>query len=245
MTKEEALNKVRNWTFTDEKDLEVLQTLIPELKESEDERIRKALLGHLKECRNQCRSEVMLGEYAKWIAYLEKQKEQKPTEQIGCTFTSYDMAKTFVEGQGYVITNPEKFGLCKPAEWSEEEERLLNIIIDILDKEEHSGHLMHNDLKACVKLLKSLRFQPHWKPSEQERGALSTAIRVLTEERNFPRAAGYLQAILDAFDGKESRKDWKPSKEQMQALEHYMTSLICTNNKEVLFGLYSDLKKLI
>lgn len=52
------------------------EEIFPELKESEDERIRKSLIGHLKECRNNTRSEVMLGEYAKWIAWLEKQGEQ-------------------------------------------------------------------------------------------------------------------------------------------------------------------------
>lgn len=50
--------------------------------------------------------------------------------------------------------------------WSEEDERLFNIIIDILDREEHNGHLMRNDLKACIKLLKSLRPQPKQEWSE-------------------------------------------------------------------------------
>lgn len=59
-----------------------------------------------------------------------------------------------------------------------------------------------------------------WKLSEQEKGALSTAIYVLTEERSFPKAAAQLQNILNAFEGKGSRKDWKPSKEQLAALEH-------------------------
>jgi GNAT superfamily N-acetyltransferase len=30
------------------------------------------------------------------------------------------MAKTFTEGQNYVVAHPEKFGLYKPAEWSED-----------------------------------------------------------------------------------------------------------------------------
>ena len=50
---------------------------------------------------------------------------------------------------------------------------------------------------------KSVAFsQSHWKPSEQEKGAIRTAIHVLTEERNFPKAAAQLQNILDAFEGK-------------------------------------------
>ncbi len=59
-----------------------------------------------------------------------------------------------------------------------------------------------------------------WKPSELEKGAIRTAIHILIEERAFPKAAAQLQNILNAFEGKESRKDWKPSKEQLAALEH-------------------------
>ena len=45
-----------------------------------------------------------------------------------------------------------------------------------------------------------------WKPSEQEKIALRTAICILTEE-NCPKTVANLQAILDVFDDKESRKD--------------------------------------
>ena len=61
---------------------------------------------------------------------------------------------------------PERFVLEPKQEWSEEDERLLNIIIDILDKEEHNGHLSHEDLISSVKLIKSLR--PSWKPSGEQ-----------------------------------------------------------------------------
>ena len=49
------------------------------------------------------------------------------------------------------------------------------------------------------------------------------------------------------FEWIKSLKDrytWKPSDEQMRTLEHYMHTLICNEHKEVLFGLYADLKKL-
>lgn len=63
---------------------------------------------------------------------IEKQKEQKPSvKQLGGTFNSYDMAKTFAEGQYYVMEHPERFGLCKkPAEWGEEDEKILNSILN-------------------------------------------------------------------------------------------------------------------
>lgn len=95
---------------------------------------------------------------------------------------------------------PERFNLQPKQEWSKEDERLLNVIIDILDKEEHNGHLMRGDLKACIKLLKSLRPQHityaldaplgydkdmnpiyppinHWKPTERQIAALEWQIK--------------------------------------------------------------------
>lgn len=87
--------------------------------------------------------------------------------------------------------------------------------------------------------------RPHWKPSEQEKGALRTAIHILTEERSFPKAAGHLQAILDAFEGKESRKDWKPSEEQMEALDEYIWAKYPNTEKysKAVLSLRDDLKK--
>ena len=55
-------------------------------------------------------------------------------------------------------------------------------------------------------------------------------------------------AINDDENWLESLKErytWKPSEEQMNTLEYYMHTLICNEHKEVLFGLYADLKKLM
>lgn len=51
--------------------------------------------------------------------------------------------------------------------------------------------------------------------------------------------------IADWFESLKERYTWKPSKEQMNTLEYYMHTLICNEHKEVLFGLYADLKKLM
>jgi len=40
------------------------------------------------------------------------------------------------------------------------------------------------------------------------------------------------------------QKQWKPSDEQINTLEYYMHTLVCNEHKEILFGLYTDLKKL-
>jgi len=222
----------------------------PELRESEDEKIRRVIglaltdvpeerftsLGTtLKDCLAYLEKQNHDGK--KWItpaklnrletlryeagykagfnvgvhSEAEKQKEQKPAEQLGGTFTSYDMAKTFTEGQNYVIAHPKKFGLCKPAEWSEdtirrgirevgltqhqidwlkknvcpqpkqewseENEKMLEIVIanyeymfDKLRKGDDSDGIADHIL--IMDWLKSLRPQPHWKPSEEQMDAL-------------------------------------------------------------------------
>lgn len=52
---------------------EIAELIFPELRESEDERIRKEIISALKFANDG-------GVYDKHIAYLEKQKEQKPVE---------------------------------------------------------------------------------------------------------------------------------------------------------------------
>ncbi len=79
MTREEAIEKVREMKLSPGKDAELiiaLHTLIPELRESEDERIRKAIVGLIEELQ---RSDKYFAgvELADMLAYLEKQKEHQ------------------------------------------------------------------------------------------------------------------------------------------------------------------------
>ena len=94
--------------------------------------------------------------------------KQKPAEQLGGTFTSYDMAKTFTEGQNYVIAHSEKFGLCKSAEWSEEDEKKLSAVLFSISRFGGEEHLKAKGYKYAEisNWLKSLHPQPHWKPNE-------------------------------------------------------------------------------
>jgi len=367
MTREEAINEIRTWAIPSEKGREVLETLIPELAESEDERIRKCIGMALTDVDEQ-RFKDFGTTLKNCLAYLEKQKEQKPVEciefdnefekqvshllasvlngeweynegfvkhaaqsllgyanheleldgkallytadksyQIGfrdgvasvkpaewsksdkdvlmdaiCATDKLgnnevynknnpNLANAFRVAKDWLKNLPKRFNLQPKQEWSEEDEKDVAHIIRILDDCYAYGKhdLSKTDHENLVGTLKSLRLQPKlewseedehrrdgviqwlreyqakfnlkydslsiesieslidwlksirpsWKPSEQEKGALRTAIYVLTEERNFPKAAAQLQNILDAFEGKESRKDWKPSEHQMNILK--------------------------
>jgi len=78
MTKEEAIQKIREWDLLDEEEKEVLETLIPELKESEDEKTRKWLIRYF----NELNDEIAKKDRNKIVAYLEKQGEQKYADKV-------------------------------------------------------------------------------------------------------------------------------------------------------------------
>ncbi len=76
MTREEAINEIKSWDFLEGKEIEAIHTLIPELRESGDERIRKKLIeyfSHYKEDREWWEGITPRN----IISYLEKQKLRK------------------------------------------------------------------------------------------------------------------------------------------------------------------------
>lgn len=75
MTREEAIETIKKVLPMSKTLEDAFYTLHPELHESEDERIRKALVWHLKADADFVSNGVTKAEC---IAYLEKQKEQKP-----------------------------------------------------------------------------------------------------------------------------------------------------------------------
>ena len=160
----------------------------PELRESEEERMGDIILEGFK---NYSRS------FSEWndvpveriIAYLERQKEQKPAEsteqqqvnQPEDISVSYDYKIGFSKGVEAVLKYPQDYGLCKPAEWSERDEAILNSLVRLYSKEYigekwpwSNGEFTYGDV---IVFLKSLRPQPHWKPSEEQIEALHKAIK--------------------------------------------------------------------
>ena len=77
---DEALEKARQLCSypTTKPFISDLQDLFPELKESEDEKIRKEIIGHFRNTR--CVTEEGAERIAKWLSWLEKQGNINPTE---------------------------------------------------------------------------------------------------------------------------------------------------------------------
>ena len=68
-----------------------MEQIFPELKESEDERIRKEIINYIKHIEAQTIPEK---QYDSWIAWLEKQCEQKPADKVEPKFNLYDWVVT-------------------------------------------------------------------------------------------------------------------------------------------------------
>ena len=166
-----------------------MEEVFPELTESKDERIRKVLIDMVK------RETGFTGfpSQGQVLAYLEKQKEQKSVH------TAKEMWKemrleVYAQASGnrhepnYSDDSTKMFSLCdideifekignstvgsQPAEWSEEDEEMLDIVLTMVDCSTvvpHSGGQLHpseNYKKDISIWLKA--FRPSWKPSEKQ-----------------------------------------------------------------------------
>ncbi len=128
----------------------VLETLFPELNESEDERIRKELIAYIKDqqssfisppdCRDKYEEEEN-DKYNSWIVWLEKQSEQNSA-------------------------------------WSEEDKNAIQVLKDIVrHSDEINEKIYIMPLKEKLyDWLKSLRPQKQWKPSDDQIKALAWAL---------------------------------------------------------------------
>lgn len=79
--------------------VEDIRKLVPELIESKDERIRKEILDYIIKGSESCYDVQQYGreKFEKWIAWLEKRAEQKPTDKVEPKFKVGDVMRTLEE----------------------------------------------------------------------------------------------------------------------------------------------------
>lgn len=123
MTKEEALDVIRS-IYTTDAEKEALQTLIPELKDSKDEKendnegIRENLIKYLKSCRD-CLPCQDMSFYDSSIAWLEKQKN------------SVSNAK-YIEDVAHAFEDGRKKGIEENQKAAETPQWMIDFLNDIL-----------------------------------------------------------------------------------------------------------------
>lgn len=169
---DEALEKARKRVAIEPQDHTdaILKDIFPQLRESEDERVRKALIQYLKDY--PCYLPNGLYSRDDFFVYLEKQKEQKP------------------------------------AEWSEEDEDMLNSCISSIEEAKENRYAYREtdgdtSYDHEISWLKSLRPQPH-----------TVSVKDATKFGNLE----YERGVKDGIQSEKSRH-WKPSEEQMDALK--------------------------
>lgn len=184
---EEALEKARQFS---EKPLQedssnIVEYIFPELAESEDERIRKDIIIFISfYADNEEITTEQRETLNSWIAWLEKQGEQKPVDTV-IPFGAKDselIEETYHIPDGYHAeinsnTIVIKKGEHKPTEWSKEDIRHIKTIMILLEGEkigQTDGGL--DVLNKEIAWLKSIKDrcvpQKHWKPSEEQLDAL-------------------------------------------------------------------------
>ena len=179
----------------------------PELNECKDERIRKEIINFL---RSPFVTENITDEkIAPWIAYLEKQKEQKDYRKLYKDIVKSEWFKKMYKGKSLGCDEEQKeqkpisqedfdtakhealWGEQKTAEWSKEDEKRLNWVIEHFSQ---SGELYHN----LIVWLKSLRPHPKQEWSEEDERMRQTAIEAC-------------KTVADDYENSNARykcKDW-------------------------------------
>lgn len=171
MTREEAIKEIKMWGIEAPRQRAVLETLIPELAESEDERIRKGLIELIE---NWNYPQELFTTKRNIIAWLEKQKEQKPDDD------PLDDPK-FLKGFDTGREVQRIFDEQKPAEWSEgDEHRRKDAIYFLESAKRHYADT--SEIEKTIAWLKSLR--PSWKPSEEQMDAIDRCVDYLEESDN-------------------------------------------------------------
>ena len=198
-------------------------------------------LGVSSETYNKIVDECIYGEH-KHVEWSEED-ENKMNNLIQHLRVAYSQCDWLDETINWIkFLSPQK-----KQEWSEEDEEMLKSILATckmyaeLVPSSPGKHL----LEMQENWLKSHYSQKQWKPSEQEKAALRTAIHIMTKERYFPKLGAHLQNILDVFEG-QTRVEWKPSEEQLEALNtvNVAGGLRYVGQEGALISLYKDLKAL-
>ena len=217
-----------------------LDTIFQELRESEDERIREWLVDYFTEIgENWIHSEFTCKQI---VAYLEKQKEQKHPD--GC-FTCDEYKKGYEAGRlnGFTAGYNKAMKEQKPAEWSEEDDQLIGFIFDLLnDLVWRKDFAMSKE--ECLERLKSISpVKQEW--SEEDEATYNAFICEVVNEKMNPTVeqVKWLRDIRDRL--KSLRSSWRPSEEQMEALERASTNeYLSAKQFDILVSLYEQLKAL-
>lgn len=216
---------------------ETVEYIFPDLKESEDERIRKALIQFLRDYP----TNLPNGKYSRsdFFTWLEKQKEPKPRIEI-CPHS--------IKSKSYKEQNPA---------WSEEDKETIDLLIEILKVNHPNGEFKTTEAgiidvkyistEEIISRLESLRPQPKQEWSEEDEEMLEYVIGDVNDAKQlYTTKEAKDMADKEIAWLKSLRPSWKPSEEQIAVLWDAISNLKHDGYKKIdtLIFLYEQLKSL-
>ena len=263
MTREEAINLIKQvlpCLNIDEKIREGFVTLIPELRESEDERIMKELLNYHKQ-QYEKNYDQEIGLFHKdAIAYLEKQKEPKllnnekyqtvPVEILNRLYASERELQEIKQKEQKPVNEPFDVERYDLTEFEKELVLLLRGARELNITDEEIIFNVKNQI--APELMESIKEEQKSAEWSEEDKAIVGCIAVCLDGQFVTEAAR--KQCLKWFNKHRrdflNRPSWKPSEEQMNGFHTilYQPQYISNSDDERLKqaeSLYNDLKKLM
>ena len=257
---------------------EELANLIPELRESEGEKIREELKALVTWVQSYSASGVTGEDAEAMLNWLEMQGKNQKFANKEYTFKAIprllemiqptDRAKSYcqklidsLEQEGYstdakivrerlklmngetvaMATMDEQKHTGNVSEWSEEDEVKINRIVACLE----NLNVPYNDiLLKDVAWLKSLKPQPKQEWSEEDERTLLRLIAHFDWNGNTRFAKEDCQEVTNWLKSLRPNH-WKPSEEQMWALDVALEGFYNQNDRTALESLRTDLQKLL
>ena len=292
---DEAIEKAKIWQehlydVNDKDYADELNYIFPELREElEDDRIRKELLNYLYDVHDDDEERV------NWIAWLEKQDEQKPIDKVELKFKVGDyVVGKYISGyisevrddcylldyQGFPIDKQDNYHLwtiqdakdgdvlaasdgsiflfagvvdcaCKyyvaltienVVKFNEGLEHYWETSRAVYPATKEQRDLLFQKMKeegyewdAEKKELKKIEQKPAWSEEDEETMSGLLSFLLINTSDQWTNYGNWLKSLKERYT-------WKPSDEQMEALDEAVHGKISESN--ALWYLYNDLKKL-
>lgn len=226
MDRKEAIEIVRkNWPDGRHQLSEALETLIPELKESEDERIRREIIADIQKY-HPCWK--LYKDYTSWIDWLEKQGNKafsiervfaeagiKPAYKDGNSWCVL-IGKNIQEGicgfgetpkDAYVNFLKELWGKAfeqKTSEWSEDDNAKIEFLCNLIKRNISEGNYSFGDgakngfvsKQEAIKMLQSLKSRVQPQPAWKPTKQQMEAIKQAAEQNRASEMGNILDNLL-------------------------------------------------
>ena len=214
---------------------QIKDEIFPELKESEDEKIRKEILVFMNKLDEQGYTD---SRYPSWVAWLEKQGE---------TFTKKDIDDAYLKGVCNTKQELEKQGEQKIIEWSEEDKTIMSdTLSNLIELEDRYGE-GYGNVGKCIDWLKSLKDRALPQSKKEWSDVDKDILFRIIDDLKFLDSVNIIdvEREINWLKSLSPQNTWKPSDAQMASITcavRKMKESACYDSE--LVSLLNDLKNL-